>query len=131
MWKLSMHGDNDCSSQYDIFDFNDSTINCSDNAYHSGHYCFNFNYRDDNDYGNNGNGDNDKGDSNNDDNDNNDHDFSNNDFRNHNSDDDNFSLINNNINRASDNDHDSIYALDDQLDVILHCVGSQYACFFK
>ena len=125
MWQLSMHGNNDCTSHYDdIFCINDSIDNCSNNSYHGAHYSSNFNNRDynnngDNDNGDNDNVDNDNGDNDNDDNDNNDHDFSNNDFRSHNSDDNIISLINNNINRASDNDHDSIHALDDQLDAIL------------
>ena len=128
MWQLSMLGDNNCPGHNDdIFDINDSIDNCSDFC-RDRHHCFNFNHRDDNDNVDNDNGNNDNGDNNNkdydnndkDDNDNNVNDYSNDDFGNHNSDN------HNNINRASDNDHDSIHALDNQLDAILHCFGSQY-----
>ena len=37
----------------------------------------------------------------------------------------------NDYNCASDDNHDSINAFDNQLDAILHCVGSEYMEFSK
>ena len=43
----------------------------------------------------------------------------------------NFGLIYNYLNCASDNDHDSIHALDNQFDAIVHRFGSEYMEFSK
>ena len=100
-----MRRDHYCPGHNDkIIGINYWTDNYS-NLYHGGHFCFNFYHQNHND--------------------NDDHDYWNDNFENHNS-DNNFSLINNYIHRASDNDYDSNHALDDQFDTILHCFGSEY-----
>ena len=89
------------------FDFNHQSHNHDqfdhDNAndnyfdlYHDGHYGFHFNSQNHHD--------------------NFDHDCGNN----------NFSFINKYLNCTCDNNHDSIHALANQLDAILHCVSSEY-----
>ena len=99
---MYLRRNNNCTYHNDvIFCINYWSDNCSD-SYHRGHYCFNFHHQNHND--------------------NDDYDNWNDNLWNHNS--DNFSLNNNYIHRASDNDYDSIHALDDQLDAILHCLGS-------
>ena len=97
-----MRRDNN-STRDDLSTIDNSNDNCSD-FYHDGHYDFDFNYQNHND--------------------NYDHDNANYNFGNHNSGNNNFSFINNYINCPSDYNHDSIHALDNQLDAILHCFGS-------
>ena len=97
-----MRWDNNCTND-DLSTIDDSNDNRSD--FHlDGHYDFDYQNR----------------------NDNFDHDNANYNFGNHNSRNNNFGFINNYINCPSDYNHDSIHALDNQLDAILYCVGSQY-----
>ena len=100
--------DNNCTRD-DLSTIDDSNDNCSD-FYHDGHYDLDFNYQNHDNF---------------------DHDNANYNFGNHNSGNNNFSFINNYINRSSDNYHDSINALDNQLDAILHCFGSKHIQIYQ